>query len=86
MFSRGYRPRGQDQHRTVVRFTRLTLPHEKYQQQVTLFDQMRRKRNRLMYETVGLVSAQEAEQALSFARTLVEDIRSLITGQLRLDP
>lgn len=84
MFSQGYRPRGKDQHRTVVRFTELTLGHE-YQQQMALFDQMRRKRNRLIYEAVGLVSRQEAEQALAFAKTFVEEIRLLSTGQLRLD-
>lgn len=66
MFSQGYRPRGKDQHRTVVRFTELTLGYE-YPQQMALFDQMRRKRNRLIYEAVGLVSRQEAEQALAFA-------------------
>jgi hypothetical protein len=45
---------------------------------------MRRKRHRLVYETVGLVSRQEVEQALAFARTLVEEIRLLVTGQPRL--
>ena len=34
--------------------------------QISLFDQMRRKRHRLVYEMVGLVSHQEAEQALHF--------------------
>jgi uncharacterized protein (UPF0332 family) len=48
------------------------------------FDQMRRKRNRLVYKTVGLVSRQEVEQALAFAQTFVEEIRSLVTGQPRL--
>lgn len=84
MFSRGYRPRGTDQHRTVVRFTELTLEPE-YEQQVALFDQMRRKRHRLIYEAIGLVSRQEAEQALAFAKTLVEEIKLLITDQLPLD-
>ncbi len=84
MFSRGYRPRGKDQHRTVVRFTKLTLGHE-YRKEVALFDQMRRKRNRLIYESVGLVSQQEAEQALAFARKFVKKTRLLITGQLPLE-
>jgi hypothetical protein len=52
---------------------------------VALFDQMRRKRNRLIYESVGLVSQQEAEQALAFARKFVEKTRLLITGQLPLE-
>lgn len=84
MFSRGYRPRGTGQHWTVVRFCELTARDE-YDKEVTLFDQMRRKRNRLMYESVGLVSQHEAEQALAFARQFVEKLRVLITGQLPLE-
>jgi uncharacterized protein (UPF0332 family) len=84
MFSQGYRPRGADQHRTVVRFARVSLG-DAYARETALFDQMRRKRNRLVYETVGLVSEQEARQALAFAQRVVEDIGHLITGQLSLE-
>jgi hypothetical protein len=42
---------------------------------------MRRKRHRLVYEMVGLVSRQEAEQALAFATTFVEEMGLRITGQ-----
>ena len=69
----GFRPRGAEQHRSVVRFCGLALGPE-YKRQVALFDQMRRKRNRLVYENVGLVSQQEVEQALAFARSFVEEI------------
>jgi len=84
MFHKGYRPRGKDQHRTVVRFCELTLGPS-YRQQLALFDQMRRKRHRLISEAIGLVSRQEAEQALAFARDSVEEIRLLITGQPKLE-
>jgi len=46
---------------------------------------MRRKGHRLVYETVGLVSRQEVGQALAFAKTFVEEIRSLVTGQPPLE-
>ena len=52
---------------------------------LALFDQMRRKRHRLVYEVAGLVSQQEAEQALSFAKAFVEETRLLISGQPRLE-
>jgi uncharacterized protein (UPF0332 family) len=61
MMSEGYRPRGSDHHATVVRFTegafkgKPTFP-------ITLFDQMRRKRNRAVYEISGVVSKKEAEE------------------------
>ena len=44
-----------------------------YKRQVTLFEQMR-KRHRLVYEMVGLVSRQEAERLLAFASSFVQGI------------
>jgi len=84
MFGHGYRPRGADQHRTVVRFVESVMG-EDYARESALFEQMRRKRNRLIYETVGLVSRQEAEQALDFAKTIVDEISRLVTGQLGME-
>ena len=84
MLHQGYRARGSDQHRTAVRFSELTLGPE-CQQQLALLDQIRRKRNRLIYEVAGLVSRQEAEQALEFARAFVEEMRRLISGQPPLE-
>jgi uncharacterized protein (UPF0332 family) len=83
MLHKGFRSRGPEQHRTVVRFCELTLDPG-CEQWIALFDQMRRKRNRLVYESVGLVSRQEVEQALAFAGAFVEEIRLLVTGQPRL--
>jgi len=76
----GFRPRGPDQHRTVVEFCRLTLGPE-HSGQIAFFDQMRRKRHRLVYEVVGLVSRQEAEQVFSFARKFVDTIQEWITAE-----
>lgn len=82
MLHEGFRPRGGEQHRTVVEFCALALGAE-FRGQTALFDQMRRKRHRLIYEVVGLVSRQE-EQALAFARAFVEEVRGRVTGQPRL--
>ncbi len=84
MLHGGFRSRGADQHQTIVQFCELALGPE-YRRQIALFDQMRRKRHRLVYEMVGLVSRQEVEQALAFAKTFVEEIRLLVTGQSRLE-
>lgn len=83
MFSDGYRARGGEQHATVVEFVeeRLGAP---YEAQVRLFDQMRRKRHRVIYEAAGLVSKKEAEQAIAFAKEFVGKIIEIITGQSRL--
>ena len=84
MFFDGYRPRGGEQHATVVEFVEERLGAA-YTAQVQLFDQMRRKRHRVIYEVAGLVSKQEAEQAIIFAREFVEKITQIITGQSRFD-
>jgi uncharacterized protein (UPF0332 family) len=83
MFSEGYRPRGGEQHATVVEFVEERLGTA-YAAQVRLFDQMRRKRHRVIYEIAGLISKNEAEQAITFAREFVEKITEIITGQSSL--
>ena len=78
MLSEGYRSRGGEQHATVVEFIREMLGSS-YENQVNLFDQMRRKRHRVIYEVAGLVSKSEAQQAVSFAKEFVAEISTLIT-------
>ena len=83
MYFDGYRPRGGEQHATVVEFVEERMGTA-YATQVQLFDQMRRKRHRVIYEVAGLVSKKEAEQAIAFAKEFVEKITEIITGQSRL--
>ncbi|MCL4562361.1 MAG: HEPN domain-containing protein [Chloroflexi bacterium] len=83
MLSDGFRPRGGEQHATVVEFIREKLGAA-HTNQVNLFDQMRRKRHRAIYEIAGLVSKTEAEQAVAFAKEFVEEVSELITGQSKL--
>jgi hypothetical protein len=45
---KGFRPRGSSHHATVVPFMNMTMDEE-YRNLVNLFDQKRRKRNRLVY-------------------------------------
>lgn len=83
MIHEGYRPRGGEQHATVVEFIEEHLGSS-FGKQVQLFDQMRRKRHRVVYEVAGLVSRSEAEQAINFAQSFIDQITELITGQKRL--
>lgn len=73
----GYRPRGGEQHATVVEFMQERLG-EMFGKEVALFDQMRRKRHRVIYEIAGLVSKSEAQQAVEFAKNFVEQLRQEI--------
>jgi uncharacterized protein (UPF0332 family) len=80
MFLEGYRPRGSEQHATVVEFVEERLGID-YAGQVQLFDQMRRKRHRVIYEAAGLISKKEAEQAIDFAEVFVEKIAAIISSK-----
>jgi len=80
MLSEGYRPRGAEQHATVVEFTQEKLGST-FGAQVSLFDQMRRKRNRVIYEVAGLVSKREAGQAVEFAKKFVAELTEEISRQ-----
>jgi uncharacterized protein (UPF0332 family) len=80
MLSEGYRPRGSEQHATVVEFTQEKLGPA-LGEQVSLFDQMRRKRHRVIYEVAGLISKREAEQAVEFAKNFVARLTEEISRQ-----
>lgn len=84
MLHEGFRPRGGEPHATVVEFVSERMG-EVYRNQVVLFDQMRRKRHRVIYETAGLISKAEAEQAVAFARKFVETLVEQITHQGKLE-
>lgn len=77
MLKEGYRPRGPNQHATVVRFLNEALG-EKLADEVATFNQMRRKRHRTVYEVAGRIGASEAEQAASFASDYLKRIRQML--------
>lgn len=80
MLRKGYRPRGSGQHATVVQFMTLSIDEE-HRNLVTLFDQMRRKRNRMTYDVTGLVGKNECENALALAHEFVALLTSLIDDE-----
>jgi uncharacterized protein (UPF0332 family) len=77
MLRKGYRPRGPRQHATVVQFVKETIGEE-HRNLVALFDQMRRKRNRLVYDAANLVGEKECGEALSLAHEYVTLIKNSI--------
>lgn len=77
MMSFGYRPRGRDQHATVVRFTTVVLG-DKFKDLIRNFDRMRRKRHDFIYEPDRPVPRQEAEQSIKDAEALVKQIWSFV--------
>ena len=74
MFSKGYRPRGMEQHKTVLRFIEKTLG-EQYQEKVRFIDTMRVNRHRVMYDEPELISKSEAQYAVKIAREFVDLVK-----------
>jgi uncharacterized protein (UPF0332 family) len=77
MFSRGFRPVGQAQHRSVIEFLKESLPGD-FREMTARMDRMRRKRNDAVYETAGLISRAEAAEGLQSAETFVEALTKLL--------
>lgn len=73
MMSFGYRPRGRDQHTTVVRFTSIVFG-DQLKDLIRKFDRMRRKRHDFIYEPDRPVPRQEAEKSIKDAEALLKQI------------
>lgn len=75
MFVEGYRPTGgEGQHIAAVRFAEAALEGE-LGKEIYLFEKMRAKRHKVVYDIVGLVSEKEAEQALDFAQRFINAVK-----------
>lgn len=87
LFLKGYRPKGQAQHETVVEVAGSILGKD-FQLLTRHFDGMRRKRNKLIYDIGGLISHEEAEVAFKTAEGYLEKVRRFMKTadpQLELD-
>lgn len=73
MFASGYRPKGKDQHRTVVEFCASILGHE-FQQLVTSFNRMRVKRHDFIYQPERPIPKTEAAKSIESAERFVAEI------------
>ena len=78
MFANGFRPAaGEGQHKTAVEFAEIALG-EKFHDDIYIFDKMRSKRHRVIYDALGLVSIEEARQAFAFAVRFVKEVEQLL--------
>ena len=78
-YANGWRPKGRDQHKTVVEFCAGILGAE-YQRLVLRFNRMRVRRNDFIYEPERPIPRVEAFQSLESAREFVERISAMIAG------
>lgn len=77
MFSRGYRPSGDAQHISVVKFVEASLGKE-LEGIVIAFDKMRRKRHIALYDRSGAVSETDARNAIKWAEEFLKEAKKIL--------
>jgi uncharacterized protein (UPF0332 family) len=79
MFASGYRPRGKDQHKTVVEFCAEIFGKD-FQDLTGRFNRMRAKRHDFIYEPERPIPKTEATQSLESAERFVREITARIAS------
>jgi uncharacterized protein (UPF0332 family) len=77
IFASGYRPKGREQHKTVVEFCAEILGSQ-FQHLTTRFNRMRVKRHDFIYEPERPIPKTEAVKSLESAEKFVEEISQRI--------
>ena len=77
MYAKGYRPRGPDRHKTVLRFLQATLDPS-FKPKLNRLDRIRKKRHQAVYRLTGAVSELEAKGTIEFAEEFVTQLANLI--------
>jgi len=80
MYSKGYLPTAQRSHKTIVEFTKLSLGPE-YENLVSRFNRMRRKRHDFIYDSENHITLSEAKSSIEAARKLIAEISALIKSE-----
>ncbi len=78
MFDRGYRPSSTEGHVAVVKFLHELLGGEISDRMIMTMNGLRKKRHRIVYEEMDIVSENEAEQAVKWAEEFIEEIERVI--------
>lgn len=78
MFDKGYRPSSTEGHVAVVSFLHAALGTEASDRMITLMNGMRKKRHRIVYEEMDIVSEDEAKKAARWAEEFVKMIDGII--------
>ncbi len=79
MFSDGYSPVGENQHKIAVDYADVKLG-AKYREKIELFDDMRKKRHKAIYEKAGAISEFEAKHAVETAEDFIEKVEKKLKG------
>ena len=78
MFERGYRPSITGSHVAVVKFLRISFGKEVSNRMIMFLNSMRKKRHRVVYEEMDIVSMSEAERALGWTIESVNRVGTIV--------
>jgi len=78
MFDKGFRPSSTEGHVAVVRFLQATLGTEASEKMTMVMNSMRKKRHRIVYEEMDIVSEEEVQRMVKWTEEFVETISNLI--------
>ncbi|MFH0906354.1 MAG: HEPN domain-containing protein [archaeon] len=78
MFYSGYRPKGSEQHLTVIEYIKFNFSDKFTESELFLLNKSRKKRHLIVYEMVDLVSEQEAENSICLAKKFISKVENII--------
>lgn len=78
MLERGFRPSSSEGHVAVMSFLHAMLGSDVSERMIMVMDGMRKKRHRIVYEEMDIVSKGEAERGVRWAEEFVEMINDII--------
>lgn len=78
MFSKGYRPKGEFKHLSVIEFVHSEFGDKISSKMIRLFDNYRKKRNKIVYEEYDIVSEDEAEESIKFADEFLSMVKKIL--------
>ena len=71
MFSKGYRPKGQEHHVTVIEFVQAVYSAKFQPEVLQAFEKARKRRNDAVYDTPSVISSSQAQNLVKYADTFV---------------
>jgi uncharacterized protein (UPF0332 family) len=77
MYAKGYRPKGPDRHKTVIRFLHASLKPS-FKPKINQLDRIRKKRHQAVYRLAGAISEREARGTIKFAEEFIIQVANLI--------
>lgn len=78
MFLEGYKASSEHKHVAVVEFCHEAFGKELTDRMIDIFDRMRKKRHKMIYDIVYKVTLDEAEQSIKWAEEFVQKVKSII--------